>query len=174
MISKLVADETELCRRFYTNLNLDAYSQKLKTWSEENLYPLEMPEGKIIMLGTHNAFVFEHWRRNFGAERVVGYDIINPNNHPAVLIRDLSTLNESDNTPLALCCNDLPQWIVAPKVRKAGYVWSLRNIVEGGYYIDSPNHRCGWDLKKNLESEGFEEYFWSNLLVIYRRTKKPR
>ena len=113
----------------------------------------------------------KEWKQHFGTERVLGYDIINPNNTSSVIIKDISTFTEKDDYPCALVCNDLPNWIVIPKTKKTGLEWSLRNIVLGGFYIDYSNHRCGWDLRGYMLNHSFEELVWTELLVIYKRVK---
>ena len=39
-------------------------------------------EGKILVMGTHNCVAFDKLCKFFGYDRVVGYDLHNPKNHP--------------------------------------------------------------------------------------------
>lgn len=176
-LENIVNNHTEILRRSYSswsdvdNISKNPYFSCLYKLSKKYLYNLDLPKGKVVMLGTHDCFTFEQWKQKFGEERVVGYDIINPSNNKSVIIKDLSTLSEKDDYPCALICNDLPMWIVIPETRKITLEWSLRNIVPGGYYLDSPNHRCCWDLRGYMLNHGFEELLWNNLFVIYKRVK---
>ena len=170
-LERLVDNPTEILRRSYSTwLNSDGF-KSVPIFSKKYLYCLDLPFGKVVMLGSFDGSTLKEWKQHFGAKRVLGYDIINPSNDPSIIVKDARTLNETDDCPCALVCNDLPVWIVIPETRKVTLEWSLRNIVLGGYYLDSPNHRCGWDLRGYMLNYGFEEFLWNNIFVIYKRIK---
>ena len=98
------------------------------------IFKLDLPkEGYIVVLGTHNCVALQKLCNFFGKDRVIGYDLHNPKNHPNVIIKDCNKLNDNDNVPIAFFHNNLGSFSTTPKLKLHGYNWALKNITKGGY-----------------------------------------
>lgn len=129
---------------------------------EEIIFKLDIPtEGKILVLGTHNCVSFDKLCKHFGYDRVIGYDLYNPNNHPNVQIRDCLELKEEDNYPIAFCHNDLGNFSTTPKLKLHGQKWAANNIVSGGYMLGNNNFNR---VKVKVE-ELMTDYNFENILL---------
>ena len=94
--------------------------------------------------------------KHFGYDRVIGYDLYNPNNHPNVKIKDCNTLSEEDSMPIAFLHNDLGSFSTTPKLKLHGYKWAINNMVNGGYIFGNNNlNRAKVKIEEMLESNSF-------------------
>jgi len=145
----------------------------VNTFYENIIMKLEdLPKtGKILILGTHNCHTFDKLCKHFGYDRCIGYDLHNPKNHPNVVIKDCSKLDE--DMEIAFCHNDLGNYATTPKLKEYAQRWAAKNIVSGGYMLSNNNYnRAKVDNIGIMESNNFtvtqlvdlqEKYNLSNL-----------
>jgi len=112
----------------------------VNTFYDKIVKKLDIPkEGKIVVLGTHRCVSFDKLCNFFGYDRVIGYDLHNPTNHPNVIIKDCNKLDENDNVEMAFCHNDLGNYSSTPNLKKHGQEWASKNIIKGGYMLSNNN-----------------------------------
>mgnify|MGYP005640056633 FL=1 len=121
-------------------------------------------EGYIVVLGTHNCVAFDKLCKYFGNDRVIGYDINNPNKHSNVIIKDCNTLGEVDNVPIAFLHNDLGSFSTTPRLKFNGYKWAVNNIVKGGYILGNNNlNRAKINIEEFMTLNEFTNTHLQNL-----------
>lgn len=121
--------------------------------------------GKIVLLGTNRCVAFNLLCDRFGIERCLGYDIANPTNHPSVIVKDCTSLNNSDNVPIAFCHNDIGSFPTTPKLKIYCQEWSAKNVILGGYYLGRNNlNRAKYNSEEYMESLGFVNYHFKDLV----------
>lgn len=132
---------------------------------QEIIFKLNIPkEGYIVILGTHNCVSFDKLCKFFGYDRVKGYDLHNPTNHPNVIIKDCNSLSEEDNLPIAFLHNDLGSFSTTPNLKLHGYQWGLKNIIEGGYVLGNNNlNRAKIKIENIISENNFENIYLENL-----------
>lgn len=137
----------------------------VNTFYEEIIFKLDIPkEGYIVVLGTHNCIALQKLCNFFGKERVIGYDLHNPKNHPNVKIKDCNKLNDNDNVPIAFFHNDLGSFSTTPKLKLHGYNWALKNIINGGYILGNNNlNRAKVKIEELLKENNFENTYLKDL-----------
>ena len=116
-------------------------------------------EGKILIMGTHNCVAFDKLCKFFGYDRVIGYDLHNPKNHPNVQCVDCTKLGDDDKLDIAFCHNDLGNYATTPKLKEHGQRWAAKNIIKGGYMLSNNNfNRAKVDNIGIMQSNGFEVF----------------
>ena len=134
----------------------------------------DMPLGHIVVLGTNRCVSFELLCSYFGLDRCVGYDLINPFNHPKVLIKDCSLLNETDSLKIAFCHNDIGSYPTTPILKLHCQKWGAQNTVIGGYFLSRNNkNRARIDVENIMESLGFINYQLEDLYDRYDLSSIP-
>jgi len=130
---------------------------------EEIIFKLDIPkEGKIVVLGTHNCVAFDKLCNFFGKDRVIGYDLYNPNNHPNVVIKDCNTLDEKID--IAFLHNDLGSFSTTPKLKLHGYNWAIKNMIKGGYILGNNNlNRAKIDIEGIFNNNNFSNQYLKDL-----------
>ena len=89
------------------------------------IFQLPIPKnGKIVVLEC-NGKTLDHLIEKFGEDRVIGYDLFNPTNHPNIEIFDCNDLDRVGihNFDIELLHNDLGSWKRTPLLRERGYLW---------------------------------------------------
>lgn len=138
---------------------------------EKIIMQLDIPNGKIVVLGTHNCHSFDKLCKHFGYDRCVGYDLHNPTNHPNVIIKDCMTLSDDDTIDIAFCHNDLGNYSTTPKLKEHGQKWASKNIITGGYMLSNNNfNRAKVNNIGIMKTNNFEIYQLSELQVKYDLT----
>ena len=132
---------------------------------EEIIFNLNIPdEGFIVVLGTHNCVAFNKLCKKYGYNRVIGYDLYNPKNHPNVKIKNCLDLNSNDDIPIAFFHNDLGSFSTTPKLKLHGYNWAIKNIVNGGYILGNNNlNRAKINIEKLLKDNKFTNIYLKDL-----------
>lgn len=130
---------------------------------QEIIFKLDIPSnGYIVVLGTHNCVAFEKLCNFYGKERVIGYDLHNPNNHPNVIIKDCNNLQ--DKMDIAFLHNDLGSFSTTPKLKLHGYNWSIQNMVKGGYILGNNNlNRAKVDIEGIMNENNFSNQYLKDL-----------
>ena len=106
------------------------------------IFQLPIPKnGKIVVLGAGNGKTLDHLIEKFGEDRVIGYDLFNPTNHPNIEIFDCNDLDRVGihNFDIALLHNDLGSWKRTPLLRERGYLWAKSKMVSGGWIVSDSN-----------------------------------
>ena len=133
------------------------YDYKSLIYFENIIKKLEIPKvGKIVQLGSNFCVTLERICNFYGHKRCVGYDLINPLNHPNVIIKDFSKLSrdkKKDYFKMAYCDIDLSSLHINPKLRISSIKWAASLIVKGGYILTNNS----WAFKKhsNFDVEDF-------------------
>ena len=145
----------------------------VNTFYDEIVKKLDIPkEGKIVILGTHNCVSFDKLCKYFGYDRVIGYDLHNPNNHPNVIIKDCIKLGPEDNIEIAFCHNDLGNYSSTPLLKKHGQIWASKNIIKGGYMLSNNNlNRAKINNECMMKKENFEILQLQNLKNSYNLSR---
>ena len=98
----------------------------------------------------------------FGKDRVIGYDLYNPNNHSNVVIKDCNTLNEKID--IAFLHNDLGSFSTTPKLKLHGYNWAIKNMIKGGYILGNNNlNRAKIDIEGIFNNNNFSNQYLKDL-----------
>jgi hypothetical protein len=119
----------------------------------------DIPNGKIVVMGTHNCVSFDLLCRHFGYDRCVGYDIDNPTNHPNVIVKNVMDLSEVDMLPIAFVHNDIGNFQLTPKAKMYAQFWAAKCVVPGGYFLGRTNiNHANYDLESSMNFLGFENY----------------
>lgn len=132
---------------------------------EDIVSNLDLPEeGYIVVLGTYKCVSFDKLCKKFGYDRCIGLDLHNPTDNPRVRIKDCTTLDETDDLPIAFCHNDLGGFGHTPKLKMHGQKWAARNIVSGGYLLGNNNsNRVNIDIEKIMLEAGMENVYLKDL-----------
>ena len=122
----------------------------------------DIPNGYIVVLGTHNCVSFDLLCSRFGQDRCIGYDMANPTNHPSVRVGNV--LNLTDEIPIAFVHNDIGNFSLTPLAKLHAQRWAARNVVAGGYFLGRNNlNSAKFPLESMMEQYGFIN---SNLLSL--------
>lgn len=169
-------DEAAFARRFYREVwQHQEYQRARLLLSQEFLFPLNLPAGKVLMLGTHNGHVFDAWCRHWGHWRCVGIDLHNDPEHPNIWELDVRDLGPGHSLPVALAWNDIGSWSRTPEARGHSYRWTRDHVVPGGFYLERGDAVAGWALSEDMAGHGFLSHLdiWDGAYVLYRRREAP-
>jgi len=165
---------------WFNNKEHDSWDQGgekyyVNTFYEKIIMKLsDIPEGKILILGTHNCYTFDKLCKHFGYDRCIGYDLHNPNNHPNVIIKDCMNLSDEDKIDIAFCHNDLGNYATTPKLKEHAQKWSAKNIIKGGYMLSNNNfNRAKVKNIEIMEQNGFKIIQLVDLQNEYDLKKLP-
>jgi hypothetical protein len=115
------------------------YNYKSLIYFESIIKKLKIPKvGKIVQLGSNFCVTLERMCMFFGYDRVVGYDLQNPLNHPNVIIKNCFKLGKDkrkDYFKIAYCDIDLSSLHISPKLRIHAVKWASNLIVKNGYIL---------------------------------------
>ncbi len=165
-------DEAEFANKFYKEgWVFDQYQEDRINLFRAALFPLNLPDGYVVMFGTHNCKVFQSWCDHWGEDRCLGFELYNDENHPRIVVMDVRNLGKWCSTPVALCWNDIGSWERTPEARRRSYDWVKKNVVVGGYYMERSDNIAGWHLSSNMEKNGFEKCHdvLGGAYVIYKK-----
>jgi len=144
-------DLVDLDKNYAIKKNLSDWEAFVGKFLKEKVQNLNVPpNGYILELGVYKAKNFNLLCDWFGHERCLGLDIVNYNKHPNVIEKDVRDLTKKDDRPIALGWNDLSEWASSPASKMAGFKYLTRNIIVGGYYIDSAMIDNPFDMLSNL------------------------
>ena len=126
--------------------------------------------GFFHMLGSFDCEILSIWCDLFGSKRVIGYDIVNPNNHPNVRIQDIRTLSV-ESIASAFVWNDCGYWFLTPQANLAGLKFAIKNVIIGGFYLSLFDRLSKLDLSLILKEHGFSLIFEHDSLTLYQKLK---
>jgi hypothetical protein len=116
----------------------------------------DIPDGYVVVLGTHNCVSFDILCDYFGANRCIGYDIANPSNNPNVKIKNVLDLTMDDKLPIAFVHNDIGNFKHTPMAKFHAQQWAASNVVFGGYFLGRNDLNCAkLPLENLMERHGF-------------------
>ena len=116
----------------------------------------DIPDGFIVVLGTHNCVSFNLLCEHFGKDRCIGYDIANPTNHPNIKIKNILDLTNNDSLPIAFVHNDIGNFTYTPLAKLHAQMWAASNVVPGGYFLGRNDLNCQKIPLENLmQRQGF-------------------
>ena len=128
-------------------INVD-WTAKTVVYCRDIFNHIELPQGKVVMLGAAYSLALEVMYSRFG-DRTVGVDRWNFANHPRCIERDIFDLEDFD---CAFVYCDVASFSHIgqqdPCPRLTALDWSLRNLVKGGYCITRLNGYTDEDRKK--------------------------
>jgi len=114
----------------------------------------DIPNGYIVVMGTHNCVSFDLLCSVFGYDRCIGFDIANPTNHPCVRVGNIMSVN--DNIPIAFVHNDIGNFSFTPYAKLYAQQWAAKNVVPGGYFLGRNNlNSAKLPLETLMERYGF-------------------
>ncbi len=146
------------------------YDYKSLIYFENIIKKLKIPKiGKIVQLGSNFCVTLERMCNFYGHKRCIGYDLINPLNHPNVVIKDCSKLGKDkkmDNFMIAYCDIDLSSLHISPKLRINAVKWAAKQVVKNGYILTNNS----WAFKKH-SSFDVEKFFIDNKFKIIQLDK---
>ena len=120
-------------------------------------------DGKIVLLGARETSI-KMLCKHFGSDRVVGFDISNPTNHPNITVKNVIDLSDKDNFPIAFAYNDVGNFVITPRAKLHAQIWGAKNIIKGGYFLGrTNNNNAGYDLEGIMEEYNFVNYNLGNL-----------
>src|SRR5210317_368811 len=116
------------------SINVD-WTAKTVVYCRDIFDHIELPEGKVVMLGAAYSLALEIMYSKFG-DRTVGVDRWNFGKHPRCIERDIFELEDFD---CAFVYCDVASFshiaLDDPCPRLTAFDWSMRNLVQGGYCI---------------------------------------
>ena len=139
------------------NFDICGYDYKSLVYFENIIKKLKIPKkGKIVQLGSNYCVTLEKLCNFYGNKRCIAYDLINPLNHPNVIIRDCNDLGKDkkkDYYDIAYCDIDVSNLDTSPQLRIDSIKWASELIVKGGYILTNNT----WAFKKhsNFDVEKF-------------------
>ena len=143
------------------NFGEDYYAN---TIFKELVSKLKLPEGKIVVLGANRGVSLNTLIEVFGEDRVVGYDLYNPTNHPNIITKDVMALSKDDDMPIAFVHNDVGSYPTTPIEKQFAQIWAAKNVVVGGFFLGRNNLNVAKASNEELlESYGFKNYQFSDL-----------
>lgn len=120
----------------------------------EIIFNIDLPEGKIVMLGSHTGYGLNLLCEQYGAERVIGFDLYNPSNHPRVITGNIFDL--SHNIDCALIINDIGNYKLTPKAKIYAQEWASNNTVSGGYILaNTNNNNANYQIQEYMATKHF-------------------
>ena len=150
-------DEADFATKFYKeSWVFDQYQEDRINLFRDVLFPLVLPEGYVVMFGTHNGKVFDTWCDQWGKDKCLGFELYNDERRPQVVVMDVRGLGPWCSTPIALCWNDVGSWERTPEARRTSYEWIKSNIVKNGFYMERSDEMAGWNLSDDLIKNEFE------------------
>jgi hypothetical protein len=136
------------------NYGVNYYAYKL--FEKIILKLTDIPDGFILVLGTHNCVSFDLLCKHFGKDRCIGYDIANPTNHTQVKIKNVIDLTDNDTLPIAFVHNDIGNFTYTPMAKLHAQLWAAKNVVSGGYFLGRNDLNCRKIPLENLmQRQGF-------------------
>lgn len=124
----------------------------------KHIHPLlDVPaQGTIVQIGCGLGLAVEKLCELYGEDRVVGFDWLNPLNHPRIEVLDCSKLDRS--MEIAFCEIDVAAASTHPELRLHCLEWAINNLVEGGIILFNNNFASkhyGFDIEKYVADRGF-------------------
>ena len=165
-------DEADFATKYYKEAWIfDQYQEDRINLFRDVLFPLDLPDGYIVMFGTHNCKVFDTWCDQWGKDRCLGFELYNDEKHPQVIVMDVRGLGLWCSTPIALCWNDVGSWERTPEARRTSYNWIKNNVVKGGFYMERSDEIADWNLSDDMMKSGFGvgEEILGDSYVLYRK-----
>lgn len=146
------------------DLDYCGYDYKSLVYFENIVKKLNIPKsGKIVQLGSNFCVTLERMCNFYGYKRCIGYDLVNPLNHPNVIIKDCSKLGRNkkkDFFKIAYCDLDLSSLHISPKLRISAVKWASEQIVKNGYILTNNTFafkkHSKFDVEKFLIEKGFK------------------
>jgi hypothetical protein len=132
--------------------------------------------GKIVQVGTGLGIATETLCHIFGYDRVIGYDLFNPLQHPNISFLD-TYKSVPPETDIAYLEIDIGSMSDARANRKLLLEWALTQVKEGGYILT--NRKLALELEensiKNFDIIGLNQFdipeLWSNVHKTRLNTK---
>ena len=122
---------------------------------KEVVFQLDLPKGKIVMLGSHRCYGLELLCKHYGYDKVIGFDLYNPTKHKCVIITNFLHYNKSVNCAFVL--NDIGSFELTPKAKIHAQKWAAKNTIKDGYVLGSTNgNRAGYKIEEDMTNNGFE------------------
>jgi hypothetical protein len=125
---------------------------------------LSLPEGYVIVLGANRGVSLDLLIDRFGSDRVIGYDVYNPSNHPNIRVKNVMDLEDADNIPLAFVHNDVGSYPTTPVEKSFAQMWAAKNVVSGGFLLGRNNlNSAKAKNEEDLEAMSFKNHQFSDL-----------
>ena len=99
------------------------------------VYALDIPDGDIIQFGCGLGVTVEKLCSLFGKQRVYGYDILNPLNHPNIYQYDSELDDIPEHSLIAYCDIDIGSLTIHKELREELFSYAWDNLAVGGYIL---------------------------------------
>ena len=145
---------------------MDNYGEKYyaNTIFKELVSKLKLPDGYIIVLGANRGVSMNILIDAFGKDRVIGYDLYNSTQHPQIVTKDVMTLSQDDDIPIAFVHNDVGSYPTTPREKSFAQAWAAKNVVIGGFLLGRNNlNSAKFKNEELLESQGFKNYHFNDI-----------
>ena len=134
--------------------------------ASEIISKLKLPKGDIIQFGCGLGITIEKLCNQFGYDRVYGYDLFNPLNHPRIFSLDVYEEN-THHSPIAYCDIDIGSLDTDREARYLLFNWAWGNLVKGGYILINNSVVDDFiDIQPKAEIKRLNEYdnteLWKN------------
>ena len=122
---------------------------------QQIIFLLDLPTGKIVMLGSNKCYGLELLCKQYGYDKVIGYDLHNPTNHKCVIQGNILTLAQPIESSLVI--NDIGNFELTPKAKIYAQEWAANNTVINGYVLgNTNNNKAGYNIEEYMSNKGFE------------------
>lgn len=119
---------------------------------------LKIPEnGHIVQIGCGLGLAIENLCNLYGKDRVIGYDWLNPLEHPNINIIDCHDLNEKYD--VAYCEIDVAAAATHADLRLHCLNWAIDNLVVGGKILFNNNFASkhyNMNIEQHMRDRGFK------------------
>lgn len=113
---------------------------------EQLICKIDIPSsGKIVLWGARDHSIGLLCKL-FTADRVIGYDVGNPNNNPNIKIQNILEL--TNHEPIAFSYNDVGSFKHTPVCKLHAHMLAVKHTMKGGYLLGRNNINVA---KINLE-----------------------
>jgi hypothetical protein len=161
------SDHVDVDPRYVASVDMTGWERVVREFLDDCVFPRRLPpHGRVVELGTARGLNFDRLCRRYGAERCLGFDVVNYSGHPRVREVDVRRLGPADDVPIAFGWNDLSDWELSPESKRAGMDFLRRNLVVGGYYMDAGFTAAALD---QFDDAGLELVAVRGLIRLWRR-----
>ena len=122
---------------------------------KEIVFQLDLPAGKIVMLGSNRCYGLEMLCKHYGYDKVIGYDLYNPTNHKCVITTNF--LHYKESVKCAFIVNDIGNFELTPQAKIYAQKWAAKNTVKDGFVLgNTSNNKAGYEIEQYMSSKGFD------------------
>lgn len=147
LAKKFATDKVDLEINYLETWDVqNQYYSDAKNFLENHVFPLDVPHGKKVILGTYKHFSLNMFCKNYEQKDCIGVDIFNYQEHPQLLVKDVRELKNNELGELAIGWNNVSVWSGSPRSKLSGFNFIKNSLVPGGILIENPTRYIPQDL----------------------------